>query len=379
MFDCKIIGGGPTGTYCGAKLAKLGYKVQIIEKVQHPRDKLCGGGLTLKSINLIKKLHTNFESENIMDFVENFYIVNPTTLEEINFDFHKKWLALVHRNEFDKWMLDKAIESGVDFKIDPKYDFYTDQNQHFIIAADGANSEIGKFIHGPFSSTRVVIATEGYVNNWTKIPFAAVVLNPTFDPENGGYSWLFGRHDTVGVGTGVVRSYDKHLNRYRNLITKIADEKYKNKISPKDYRNWIIPIYREGTKATYGKNIACIGDALGVADPIYAEGIAAGMISADVLVQSFMTYNDFSHFQEDLKNNIYFKQMKYMEFLQRQATGNYKAAFELLKKPGVVDGFIKFINWQQTPQLFVHWVWKHYPIEAGKLQWYVWKNKGREL
>jgi len=370
MYDFKIIGSGPSASYCAAKLAKLGYDVQIVGLKPHLGEKLCGGGLTLKSITKIKEIHTGLDE--IVDYIKKFEIVNPKTYEKIEFNWGLKWLGLVKRKEFDQWLIDKAIELGVDY-IESKVKYLSGAN--FYIVADGANSEIGKKIHGPIPNHHIVVATEAYIPNNFE-PFASVVLNPTFDPDNGGYSWLFARHDRVGIGTGVVRTYDKYINYYRNLITKIAKDVYNYEVKPSDFRNWIIPIYdyREAVK----DNIACIGDALGVADPIYAEGISAGLYSADILVKSFQENNNFSQFTRDLNNHEYFQQMYWMSFLQKQANSNYELAFNLLKQKGVVDGFIKFINWQQLPQDFVKWVQIHYPLYAFRLAYNVWKNKGKE-
>jgi flavin-dependent dehydrogenase len=382
MYDFTVIGAGPSGSYCAARLAKEGNKVLLIDKVQHPRFKLCGGGLTLKSIRAINKLHNGLETSGLLDYINKFYIVNPSTKEIIDFKYDKNWLALVHRDQFDNWLLNKALDAGVEFQVCNKDSLSLLENSKFLIASDGANSKIGVLVHGAIPSDRIVVATEGYIPNTSGEAFASVILNPTKDPDNGGYSWLFGRKDTIGIGTGVVRTYDRLLNFYRKSITDLSKDIYKCIIEPKDYRNWIIPIYQEGRRASMSinniYNVAVIGDALGVADPIYAEGIAAGITSANCLIDSYNKYKDFSKYTQDLHNYEYFKEMKWMEFLQRQANSNYNTAFKLLQKPKVVDGFIKFINWEQRPSEFVKWVWKHHPLYALRLEYNVIMNNGKE-
>jgi flavin-dependent dehydrogenase len=377
MYDFVIVGAGPTGSYCAARLAKQGYQVKLIDKAHHPRDKLCGGGLTLKSLSRIKSLHTGLEQSGLLDYIKYFEVMNPTTFEKIDVKWYAKWLALVKRDEFDKWMLDKAIECGASYQEEKFTTLYNGESD-FIIAADGANSEVGKMIHGPFTNDEVIVATEAYVPNFKEEQFASIVMNPTHDPDNGGYSWLFGRHDRVGVGTGCFRTYDKFLNDYRSLISTVSAVKYHYHVEPKDYHNWIIPIYK-GNKFASLDNMACIGDALGTADPLFAEGIAAGLISADVLINSFNKYRNFSHLTEDINNDEYFQEMQWMHFLQQQANSNYNAAFNLLSQKNVAEGFIKFINWHSKPSEFVKWIKLHYPIHALRLAYNVWRNKGNEL
>ena len=53
MVDAVIIGGGPAGVSAGTVLQRKGYKTCIIDTRFFPREKLCAGVLTVKSIKLI--------------------------------------------------------------------------------------------------------------------------------------------------------------------------------------------------------------------------------------------------------------------------------------------------------------------------------------
>jgi flavin-dependent dehydrogenase len=55
-FDVIVIGAGPAGSTAAYLLALNGFKVLIIDKAIFPRDKLCGGLLTLKSIKLLEDI-----------------------------------------------------------------------------------------------------------------------------------------------------------------------------------------------------------------------------------------------------------------------------------------------------------------------------------
>jgi menaquinone-9 beta-reductase len=378
-YDFKIYGAGPIGSYCAAKLAKQGYKVKLVDKAQFPRDKLCGGGLTLKSTMRIKALHTGFDQDGIVDYVENFEIMNPSSHATIPFKWIPKWLGIVKRNIFDQWMLNKAIESGVEFSNeshDSIKSFLADEAK-FVIGADGATSTIGQICHGQFKNDDTVVATEAYVFNKDGNKFASVITNPTHDPYNAGYSWLFARGERIGIGTAVYRSYDYQLNNFRVMISNISKNEYGHEVDLKLYRNWIIPLYRE-RNANYGQYLACIGDALGVADAFFAEGLAAGFISADVLIDSFKHHGDFSYLTFDIQHSEYFSQMKYIKFLQEQSNADYQLAWKLLSQPGVVEGFMKMLNWQQTPKQLVRWVQFNYPRLAIKLAYKAWQNRDND-
>ena len=48
-IDVVIIGAGPAGSMCGYLLKKNGVDSLLIDRAVFPRDKICGGGLTLKA------------------------------------------------------------------------------------------------------------------------------------------------------------------------------------------------------------------------------------------------------------------------------------------------------------------------------------------
>ncbi len=54
-FDIIIIGGGPAGAMAGITLQKKGYNTCIIDKSTFPREKLCGGLLTVKTMELLRE------------------------------------------------------------------------------------------------------------------------------------------------------------------------------------------------------------------------------------------------------------------------------------------------------------------------------------
>ncbi|PCJ39462.1 MAG: hypothetical protein COA81_10355 [Alphaproteobacteria bacterium] len=49
MYDAVIVGAGPAGSSAAYDLVKAGANVLIVDKESFPRDKPCGGGLTVKT------------------------------------------------------------------------------------------------------------------------------------------------------------------------------------------------------------------------------------------------------------------------------------------------------------------------------------------
>jgi flavin-dependent dehydrogenase len=52
-YNVVIIGAGPAGSFLAYKLGKHGYSVLILEKENFPRYKICSGGLSKKSYDIL--------------------------------------------------------------------------------------------------------------------------------------------------------------------------------------------------------------------------------------------------------------------------------------------------------------------------------------
>jgi len=49
-FDVVVVGAGPAGSTAAYRLARAGARVALLERATFPRDKPCGGGLTLRAV-----------------------------------------------------------------------------------------------------------------------------------------------------------------------------------------------------------------------------------------------------------------------------------------------------------------------------------------
>ncbi len=318
VFDIRVLGAGPVGAYCANVLARRGFSVQLVDRATFPRDKLCGGGLTKKSLDIIRRLEPSFDRTRLADPVRTLCVVHPVNGQQTRFAIPEGWVALVRRREFDAWWLERALDSGAQFAHEPG-------EARFTIAADGPTSEYGRQIRGPFRNDEIAVATECTVPN-PHGPYLAIILNPTKNPNDMGYSWSFGRHDFAGVGTGVVRSADRHLGTYRDGVVALARGLYGYDCT--DFRNWIIPLFRV-RPAVLG-NVALVGDALGTADPLLVEGIASGLLSADALLGCFDLDRGFAEYPAALRSHPYFRAMPYFEQLQRAGNSDFELTYRML-------------------------------------------------
>src|SRR4051794_3158697 len=49
-YDAIVVGAGPAGSTTAYRLARAGARVGLVDRARFPRDKPCGGGLTLRAV-----------------------------------------------------------------------------------------------------------------------------------------------------------------------------------------------------------------------------------------------------------------------------------------------------------------------------------------
>ena len=52
-MDVAIVGAGPAGSTAAYRLAAAGARVVLLDRQRFPRDKPCGGGLTMRGVELL--------------------------------------------------------------------------------------------------------------------------------------------------------------------------------------------------------------------------------------------------------------------------------------------------------------------------------------
>src|SRR5690348_1382100 len=132
-FDVAVIGAGPAGSLTAYRLASAGARVLLVDKATFPRDKPCGGGLTLRAIR-----HLPFSVEPVVEDVVTH--VECRLRYGRWFERGENVLALMtQRRRLDHFLVQKAMEAGAEFRdgttVDPT------SVASIVVGADGANGK----------------------------------------------------------------------------------------------------------------------------------------------------------------------------------------------------------------------------------------------
>ncbi len=274
---CKIaiVGSGPAGLACAYLLLRLGHKLTIFEQHRHPRFKACGGGLTSKSVALLKALGV-YVDDIVLSRCHRVAIVTHVRTYVLHDDL--PIITTIDRSSFDKRLLEYCIDQGAELVFDrvtrvehsaDRIIVHTRSSTYefdVLIGADGAYSVTSSALSLRLDVRRQAIGYMTYARGYEHHDVAIL----DFTRASMGYAWIFPRGDdeaNVGIGSARWGDYRDALRRY--LIESGLRWSW--------MRGHAIPIGVR--KRLAHRRVVLVGDAAGLVDPTTGEGIFQAMYS----------------------------------------------------------------------------------------------------
>jgi len=296
-----IIGGGPAGSSAAHTLASHGMDTALIDQAVFPRDKLCGGLLTLRS----KKIYSRIFAapwEPVVDFtahgVKLFH--QGRLLNEVA---DASELFFTRRLDFDQYLLKQAIARGTTaylgdavvaldisrktcrLRSGAEFTFDT------LIGADGVNSLVAKNLFGKaFDHDSIAFALEMEVDR-TQFPYSISDPEIIFGLARWGYGWVFPKKDTLTVGLGGLHAKNPDLKkRFHEFL-----EMRFGSIPAGRIKGHYLP-FGDYRKVPGRDNVLLCGDAAGLVEPVTGEGMAfamqSGQYAAEAIIEAHASGRD---------------------------------------------------------------------------------------
>lgn len=347
-YDAVIIGAGPAGSHLGFLLAHAGVKVAIVDQAVFPRDKLCGGLLTQKTLTLLEKAHQNeafsfFGIKQMRLIYKRHCVASVKPLSSVN---------TVCRREFDALLVEFAATYGahmylgtpalhIDFQ--KKAVLLKDGREiHYgrLIGADGALSRVRRLAGIP--AAQLGFCVEAYVP-WEQVKesgkWSADGIELICGDFTKGYGWVFPNRETVVIGTGSLTTEMPEAEIIRAFPRFIKDFTEPEQVK---FRGAYVP---SGASVMLGRpddqDICLIGDAAGLIDPLTGEGIYYALMSAEkaadaVLFNDGDFFSTYCRYMQDImdrvQKDVWVRNEFYRPFIMQDVLGMLQGAPQYIEK-----------------------------------------------
>ncbi|MBA3524904.1 MAG: geranylgeranyl reductase family protein [Geodermatophilaceae bacterium] len=320
--DVIVVGAGPGGSTAGHYLAQAGLDVLVLEKSSFPRDKVCGDGLTPRSVKSLIDLGVDTSTEAGWIRNKGLRVIAGGHRLEMPWPELSSWpdYGLVRpRADLDSLIAARAVQSGARL-----------QERTTVVAAEldqagrvcGVQARTGPGKEPATYRAPIVLAADGVsgrlavslgINKREDRPMGVAVRQYYTSPRTNddhleswlelwdgtgadrrlmpGYGWIFGVGDgTSNVGLGILNSSAAFQSvDYRALLQswlRGLPEEWgftpSNAVGP--VRGGGLPMGFNRTPH-YSRGMLLVGDAGGAVNPFNGEGIAYAMETAKIAAE----------------------------------------------------------------------------------------------
>ena len=309
-----VVGAGPAGATAARSLAAAGVSVRLLDRAAFPRNKPCGGGISVRVLRRFPYLERELP-RIATHAVSRLYLEGPGGESAVvNSDVPAA--LMIRRVEFDALLVALAQESGAELVTgadivqaregtDGVTLMARDGRQFrapIVIAADGVHSVVARRlgINPGWSSAAVALdmMEETPRSALRDVDPSTLWVSYGFDPASErsaagrraaeGYAYIFPKRDHVNIGIGYV------LSHYRAVVNRAPYELQRDFVAAlrdrgivvgdsvrKNFTPSLIPVGGPLREPGRGRVLAA-GDAGGFVNGFTAEGIYYAMVTGEL-------------------------------------------------------------------------------------------------
>ncbi|MEW6748466.1 MAG: NAD(P)/FAD-dependent oxidoreductase [Candidatus Micrarchaeota archaeon] len=314
-FDVIVLGGGPSGSSAASFLSKAGRKVLLLDRATFPRDKICGDGISGRSVSVLKEMGVldDFKDVEHMDmFGVTFSSPNGTVVpissrkegmtdapgfvcrrevfDNVLFKFAKKLCAKTLEGFLAS---DLLMEGGRVVGVKGNHGGKPMEfKAKVVVCADGAAGISARKLgavnteeaHQCAAVRCYYEGVEG-MDDKIELHFIKGVLP--------GYFWIFplpGKKANVGIGMLVKDMKKKKVNLQKLMFDTIEShpvfqERFKGAKRITDVKSWMLPLASKRMKLV-GDGYVLVGDAASLIDPFSGEGVGNALTSGKLAAKT---------------------------------------------------------------------------------------------
>ncbi|HKD36422.1 MAG TPA: NAD(P)/FAD-dependent oxidoreductase [Pirellulales bacterium] len=295
--DVLIVGGGPGGSTCAAKLRAAGADVLVLDKRTFPREKPCAGWITPQVIETLALDVEAYRREHVFQPITGF----RTGLlggREVETHYPKPVSFGIRRYEFDRYLLERSgvnCRLGEPLKTLERIDGHWRANESIeakmLVGAGGHFCPVAQRLGARSNPTSSVVAAqevefEASTDDLARGSVDGAVPELFFCDDLKGYGWCFRKGNFLNIGLGRIDSKElsRHVGEFGDFLRDRG--KIQCEISAR-FRGHAYQLYERSVPTLIDDGVLLIGDAAGLAYAHSGEGIRpaieSGIMAAETI------------------------------------------------------------------------------------------------
>jgi geranylgeranyl reductase family protein len=284
-YDALVVGAGPAGSTTAYRLASAGASVLLTDKARFPRDKPCGGGVTLRAARQLP-----FSIEPVVEDVVDTFELRLRYAKGFERGGHGELCFMTQRKRLDHFLAKQAQEAGAEFRDGVRVEL-RDGVPHVggervdadvVVGADGVNGVTARALDAGHGHGVALEGNLAYERIDRGRYAGRLVLELGVVP--GGYGWVFPKGDHVNFGVGGWESEGPRLRDHLRLLCAAHGADMAELDALRGYR---LP-FRTGKSPLACNNLLLAGDAAGLVDPLSGDGMYEAFVSGRLAAEAIL-------------------------------------------------------------------------------------------
>jgi geranylgeranyl reductase family protein len=282
--DVAVVGAGPAGSTAAYRLAAAGARVVLLDRQRFPRDKPCGGGLTMRGVGLLP-----FDVSPVVEDRVHQVLLRLRFGQSSEQRFPDPIALMTQRRRLDHFLVERAAERGADVRDGVRVRGVEAGGGRMsvdaeggrlsaavVLGADGANGVCAKAL-GLGADRAFAIAYEGNLAvDRESAGGHRGRMTLEIGTVPGGYGWIFPKGDHLNVGVG---GWAAEGPRLREHLAVLCAQHGIDLDALTSLRGHRLPMRRSWGLSARGR-AAVVGDAAGLVDPLSGDGMFEAFLSA---------------------------------------------------------------------------------------------------
>ena len=300
MDDCDvlIVGAGPAGSSCAWKLRDSGLRVVLLDKQRFPRDKVCGGWITLPVVDELQIDLAEYSRNRVLQPILGFR-TSRMGRREVETHYREPISYAIRRCEFDEFLLRRCgahvcegvplsslEKSGENWIVNGRI------QARLVIGAGGHFCPVAR-VRGANARAEVGVAAQEIEFEMTakqgqECSIRAETPELYFCPDMKGYAWCVRKNNFLNVGLGRL---DPHAlpGHVAGLLKFLRDARKLAFELPGKMHGHSYLLYGRTKRNVAQDGVLLIGDAAGLAYSQSGEGIRPGVESGLLAAKAILS------------------------------------------------------------------------------------------